>query len=93
MRKGEQARDEMVMDVNGQILRDGVEVRRWAEYFEQDVYVADVREANINIVGNWRMPVLGDLNERGISLEEVGEAVTEMNSVRHQGWMDFRWNV
>ena len=26
MKKGEQARDEMVKDVNGQILRDGVEV-------------------------------------------------------------------
>ena len=36
MRKGEQARDEMVKDVNDQILRDGVKVRRvWAEYFEQ----------------------------------------------------------
>ena len=35
MRKGEQAREEMVKDVNGQILLDGVEVsRRWAEYFE-----------------------------------------------------------
>ena len=34
--KGEQARKEMVKTVNGQILRDGVEVkRRWAEYFEQ----------------------------------------------------------
>ena len=32
LRKGEQARDEMVKDVNGQILRHGVEVRRrWAE--------------------------------------------------------------
>ena len=31
MRKGEQARDQMVKDVNGQILCDGVEVRRrWA---------------------------------------------------------------
>ena len=28
VRKGEQARDEMVKDVNGQILRDGVQVRR-----------------------------------------------------------------
>ena len=28
MMKGEQARDEMIKDVNGQILRDGVEVRR-----------------------------------------------------------------
>ena len=26
VRKGEQAREEMVKDVNGQILRDGVEV-------------------------------------------------------------------
>ena len=28
VKKGEQAKDEMVKDVNGQILRDGVEVRR-----------------------------------------------------------------
>ena len=53
MRKGEQAREEMVRDVNGQILRDGVEVRRrLAEYFEQVLNVADVREANTNVVGN-----------------------------------------
>ena len=39
----------MVKDVNGQILRDGVEVRRrWAEYFEQVLNVEDVMEANIN---------------------------------------------
>ena len=32
VRKGERAREEMVKDVNLQILRDGVEVRRrWAE--------------------------------------------------------------
>ena len=36
VRKGEQAREEMVKDVSGQILRDGVEVRlRWPQYFEQ----------------------------------------------------------
>ena len=64
VRKGEQARKEMVKDVNGQILRDGVQVRRrWAEYFEQVLNVADVREANVNVVVNWRMLVLGDLNE------------------------------
>ena len=35
VRKGEQAREEMVKDVKGQILRDSVEVRRrLAEYFE-----------------------------------------------------------
>ena len=94
MRKDEQARDEMVKDVNGQILRDGVEVRRrWAEYFEQVLNVADDREANIDVVGNWRMPVLGDLNERAPSLEEVGEAVNEMKSGKASGLDRFRFNV
>ena len=83
--EGEQARGEMVKDVNGQILRDGVKVRRWAEYFEQVLNVACVREANINVVGNLRMPVLGDLNEKPISLEEVGEAVNEMKSGKAPG--------
>ena len=36
--------------------------------------MADVMGANINVVGNWWMPVLGDLNERAISLEEVGDS-------------------
>ena len=50
VRKGEQARDEMVKDVNGQILRDGVEVRRrWVEYYEQILNVEDDRKANINV--------------------------------------------
>ena len=35
------------------------------EYFEQVLNAADVREAN----NNWRMPVLGDLNERAKTLE------------------------
>ena len=33
--------------------------------------MAGIMEASINVVGNWRMPVLGDLNERAISLEAV----------------------
>ena len=85
MRKGEQAREEMVKDVSGQILRNGIEVRRrWAQYFEV-LNVADVWEANINVVGNWRMPVLEDLNERAILLEEVGGAVNEMRSGKAPG--------
>ena len=67
VRKGEQAREEKAKDVHGQILRNGVEVRRrWAEYFQQVLNVADGKEANIHVVGNWRMPVLGDLNEIAI---------------------------
>ena len=59
------------------------------EYFEQVLNVAGVREENINVVGNWRMPVLGDLNERAISLEGVGEAVNEMKSGRAPGLYGF----
>ena len=59
VRKDEQARDEMVNDVNGQILRDGVEVRRrWAEYSEQVLNVTDVRGANIKC--SWQLADAGD---------------------------------
>ena len=48
--------------------------------------MADVREANINAVfGNWLMPVVGDLNERAISLVEVREAVNQMKSDKAPG--------
>ena len=58
VRKGEHTREEMVNDVNGQILLDSVAVRRrWAKYFELVLNVADVREANINVVGKWQMLV------------------------------------
>ena len=59
--------------------------RRSAEHFEQVLNVADVMETNVNVVGNWRKPVLGDLNERAISLEEVGKAVNEMKSGKAPG--------
>ena len=36
------------------------------------------RQISMYLVGNWWMPVLGYLNERSISLEEVGEAVNEI---------------
>ena len=44
--KGEQGRDETAKDVDGQTFWDGFEVRkRWAEYFEQVLNVADVGRA------------------------------------------------
>ena len=81
-----QARDEMVKDVNSPILRDGVEVRRCAEYFQQVLNVADVREANINIVGNWLMPVVGHLNE---IVGGSGAAVNEVKSGMAPGLKGF----
>ena len=47
--------------------------------------MADVREANINVVGNWQTPIFGDFNERAISLVEVREAVNEMKSGKDPG--------
>ena len=47
--------------------------------------MADVREANINVVVSWRMQLLRDLNERAISFEDVGEAVNEMKSATAPG--------
>ena len=58
-----------------------------AEYFEQVLNVADVRDANINVVVNWWMPVMGDLNERAIyiAIVEVREAVNEIKSGKGPG--------
>ena len=83
--------DEMVKDVNGQISRNGVEVRRrWAEYFEQVLNVEDVREANINVVGDRWMPVVRKLYDRTISIQEVREAVNEMKSGKAPGLDGFK---
>ena len=66
--KGEQARDEIVKDVNCQILRDGVEVRRrLAENAEQVLKIENVKNANIDVDGDKPMPALEELNERAIS--------------------------
>ena len=51
--------------------------------------MADVRVANINVVGNWRTPLLGDLNGRAISLVEVMEAVNEIKSGKAPGLDEF----
>ena len=86
MRKGEQVENEIVNDVNGQIMRNGVEVRRrFAEYFEQQLNAEDIREANTNAFGDRRLPVLGELNEAPISIEELREQMDEMKSRKAPG--------
>ena len=59
----------------------------------QVLNVADIREANINVVGLWRTPMLGDLNRREISLVEVREAVNEMKSGKAPRLDGFQLNV
>ena len=45
----------------------------------------DVREASINLVGGFRMPLLGELNERAMSVEQVRDAVNEINAGKVTG--------
>ena len=72
IRKGEQARDEMVTDVCGQILRDGVEVRRrWAEYCEQVLNVVDDKEANRRWA-EYCEQVLNVVDDREANINVVG---------------------
>ena len=40
----------------------------------------DVGEPNINVVGDWLMPVLEELNKREMLIEEVKKTVNEMKS-------------
>ena len=45
----------------------------------------DIMEANINLVGDKRMPVAGELNERTITEEKVWEALNEMKAGKAEG--------
>ena len=45
----------------------------------------DVREAYINVVGDRRIPVLGELNARAIWIKDGKEAVNEMKSGKAPG--------
>ena len=47
--------------------------------------MADVTEEIINGVGSCRMPVMGEINESTISIEQVQEAVNEMKAGKGSG--------
>ena len=61
VRNGEQARDEMVKDMNGRILQYGVDVRkRWAEYFVSRYWM-------------WKMSVMSVKRITDVTAERVVE--------------------
>ena len=47
----------------------------------------DVREANINVSGNWHIPVFRELSKRAILILEVREAVNEIK-LGKAPWLD-----
>ena len=84
MRKGGSGTEETVKDVNERLLRGNEARKRWAEYFEQLLNVQEDREADIVAVGGVQVPVMGEENEREITIE-VKRALNETKGGKAPG--------
>ena len=73
----ENGRDSKRCTVNGRLLRGNEARKRWAEYFEKLLNVQEDRVADIVAVGGVQVPVMGEENERKITIEEVKRALNE----------------
>ncbi|XP_068230618.1 uncharacterized protein [Palaemon carinicauda] len=77
VRKAGSRMEETVKDGNGRLLKGEEARKRWAEYFESLLNVEDNREADIIAVAGVVVPVMGDENEREITIDEVRRALDE----------------
>ena len=77
VRKGGLRTEETVKAVNGRLLRGNEARKGWAEYFEELLNVQEDRKADIVAVGGVQVPVMGEENEREITVEEVKRALNE----------------
>ena len=87
VRKGGLRMEETVKDVNGRLLRGNEARKRWAEYFEKLLNVQEDREADIVAVGDVQVLVMGEENEREITIEEVKRALNETKGGKALEWM------
>ena len=85
MRKVGSRTEVTVKDVNGRLLKGNEARKRWAEYFEELLNVQKDREADIVAVGGVQVPVMGEENERGITIEEVKRALKETKGGKAPG--------
>ena len=85
VRKGGSRTGETVKDVNGRLLRGNEAWKRWAEYFEELLNIQEDREADIVAVGGVQVPVMGEENEREITVEEVKRASNETKGGKAPG--------
>ena len=85
VRKGGLRMEETVKDVNGRLLRGNEARKRWAEYFEELLNVQEDREADIVAVGGVQVPVMGEENEREITIEQVKRALNETTGGKAPG--------
>ena len=81
VRKGGSRTEETVKDVNGRLLRGNEARNRWAEYFEE---LLNVQE-DIVAVSGVQVPVMGEENEREITVEEVKRALNETKGGKAPG--------
>ena len=86
VRKGGLRMEETVKDVNGRLLRGNEARKRWAEYFEE---LLNVQE-DIVAVGGVQVPVMGEENEREITIEKVKRALNETKGGKAPGMDDVR---
>ena len=85
VRKRGSRTEETVKDVNGRLLRGNEARKRWAEYFEELLNVQEDREADIVAVGGVQVPVMGEENEREITIKEVKRALNETKGGKAPG--------
>ena len=85
VRKGGLRMKETVKDVNGRLLRGNEARKRWADYFEELLNVQEDREADIVAVGGVQVPVMGEENEREITIAEVKRALNETKGGKAPG--------
>ena len=67
------------------VVRGNEARKRWAEYFEELLNVQEDREADIVAVGGVQVPVMGEENEREITIEEVKRALNETKGGKAPG--------
>ena len=85
VRKGGLRTEETAKDVNGRLLRGNEARKRWAEYFEELLNVQEDREADIVAVGGVQVPIMGEENEREITIEEVKRALNQTKGGKAPG--------
>ena len=84
-RKGGARTEETVKDESGRLLTGGDVRKRWARYFNGLLNVEEEREADIVAVGGVEVPVMGELNEKEITKEEVERALKETKAGKAPG--------
>ena len=84
-RKSGSRTEETVKDENGSLVKGNVTRKRWAYYFEGLLNVEEERETDIVAVEGVEVPVMGVMNDKEITREEVKRALKETKASKAPG--------